>query len=84
MINYVNVYTKKDISLKNGMWVLNDNGQLATGLRKSFYGDGTVQDETTLLNGINNGIQKVYDPKGNLWFENVWKNGSLVSFKKIN
>lgn len=84
MINYVNVYTKKDISLKNGMWVMNDSGQPATGLRKSFYGDGTVQDETTLLNGINNGLQKVYDQKGNLWFENVWKNGSLISFKKIN
>lgn len=84
MINYVNIYTKKDISYKNGMWVMNDSGSPATGMRKSFYGDGTVQDETMILNGLNNGIQKVYDPRGNLWFENTWKNGNLVSYKKIS
>lgn len=82
MPNYVNVYTKREISLTNGVWV-DKYGNPVTGIKKSFYRDSVVQDETTLVNGIMNGLQKVYDPTGHLWFENIWKDGCLVSYKYI-
>ena len=86
MVNYVNVYTyKKDVSFRNGLWV-NVDGEPVTGIKKAYSNGsyGTLQDETMLVDGVNNGLQKVYDPKGNLWYENSWKNGVLVSFKKIS
>lgn len=82
MINYVNVYTKREISLKNGVWV-DRYGEPVSGIKKSFYKDGVVQDETTLVDGIMHGLQKVYDPTGHLWFENTWKNGNLTSYKYV-
>lgn len=77
-----NFYTKKEISLKNGIW-MDDYNRPVSGVKKSFYGNGVVQDETTLVNGLNDGVQYVYDPMGNLWYENQWKMGQLVSYKKI-
>lgn len=86
MVNYVNVYTyKKDVSFRNGLWV-NVDGEPVTGIKKAYSNGsyGTLQDETMIVDGVNHGLQKVYDPKGNVWFENTWKNGVLVSFKKVS
>lgn len=83
MPNYVTVYSKGDSFYRNGLWV-DERGTPITGIRKTFYpSSGTVQDETTIVDGIVNGIQKVYDGSGTLWYENTWKNNVMVSFKKV-
>lgn len=81
MVNYIKVYTK-DIRCENGVWV-DEFGTPLNGIKKSFYGGGELQDETQMTDGVPNGIQKVYDPKGNLWWENTWKNNVLIKYKKF-
>lgn len=84
MANYVNVYTKKDIYFNGEKWVSRENKLPVTGIKKEFYGDGSLQDETPLTDGLNNGVQKVYDPKGNVWYENTWKNNVMIKFNKVS
>lgn len=81
MANYMRVYTKRDISMDDGLWV-DENGTPITGIKKSFYGDGSVQDETPIVDGVMNGVQRVYDQTGCLWWENTWKNNVLIKYKK--
>ena len=83
MPNFFTVYGKGEYFYKQGLWV-DSNGKPITGIKKTTYPTtGTIQDETTVVNGVNDGIQRVYDGGGNLWYENTWKNNVLVSFKKV-
>jgi antitoxin component YwqK of YwqJK toxin-antitoxin module len=82
MATIAKVYTKRDISFKQGLWV-DELGTPITGIKKSFYNNGTVQDETTVENGVYNGIQRVYDQTGHVWWENTWKDNVIVKYKKI-
>ena len=83
MANYVNVYTyKTDVNFKNNLWIDND-GFPITGVKKTYTcgAYGKLQDETMIVDGVNHGVQKVYDQTGQLWYENIWKNGNMVGFK---
>ncbi|WP_333809698.1 toxin-antitoxin system YwqK family antitoxin [Flavobacterium sp.] len=50
------------------------NGKL-DGVRKVFYKDGTVAEETNYKNGIKEGNSKTYSEKGQLLEAHVYKNG---------
>ena len=83
MPNFFTVYGKGEYFYKRGLWV-DSNDKPITGIKKTTYpSTGTIQDETTVVNGVNDGIQRVYDDGGNLWYENTWKNNVMVSFKKV-
>ena len=83
MPNFVSVYNKSDSFYKNGLWV-DAVGTPITGVRKTLYpSTGTIQDETNIVDGVVDGVQKVYDGSCNIWYENTWKKNVLVSFKKF-
>ena len=50
------------------------NGKLE-GVRKVFYKDGTLAEETNYVNGIKHGNSKTYSEKGQLIDAHVYKNG---------
>lgn len=80
MLATIKIYTKRDLTFEKGVWLDNETLQPINGIKRSFYPDGKVQDETTMQNGVPCGIQKVYDPMGNLWWENTWANNQLVRY----
>uniref|UniRef100_UPI004048E524 toxin-antitoxin system YwqK family antitoxin n=2 Tax=Flavobacterium TaxID=237 RepID=UPI004048E524 len=45
------------------------------GVRKVFYKDGTVAEETNYKNGIKEGSSKTYSEKGELLDAHIYKNG---------
>jgi antitoxin component YwqK of YwqJK toxin-antitoxin module len=50
------------------------NGKLE-GVRKVFYKDGTLAEETNYVNGIKEGNSKTYSEKGQLIDAHIYKNG---------
>ena len=50
------------------------NGKLE-GVRKVFYKDGTLAEETNYVNGIKHGNSKTYSEKGQLIDAHIYKNG---------
>ena len=89
MANYIKVYTKKDLRNVDGIvYEYNKETQeytRANGILKTNYPQysNVIQDETQYTDGVLNGVQKVYDATGNLWYENLWKDGILVKFNHI-
>lgn len=45
------------------------------GVRKVFYKDGTIAEETNYINGIKEGISKTYSEKGQLLESHIYKKG---------
>lgn len=89
MANYIKVYSKKDLKSYNGcMYEFDKETQQmvkANGILRTVYPmSGVVQDETPYQDGVLNGVQKVFDGSGSLWYENTWKDGVLVKFAYIN
>lgn len=88
MANYIKVYTKKDLKNIDGI-VYEYNKETeeysrANGILKTNYPQyNTIQDETQYTDGVLNGVQKVYDASGSLWFENVWKDGVMIKSTHI-
>ena len=52
------------------------NGKL-DGMRKVFYNDGTLAEETNFILGIKEGISKMYSEKGQLIESHHYKNGQF-------
>ena len=48
-----------------------------TGVRKTFYPDGKIAEETTYSNGLKNGPYKKYTQPGIVLEESVYKNNDL-------
>lgn len=84
MPNYINVYGKKDSFYKNGVLV-DEYGNPITGIRRVTYsGTNIIRDETPFINGAKDGIQRVYDNHGKLWWENTWKKNTMVDAKMFD
>ena len=88
MANYMKVYSKKDLKNIDGVWYEYEKDKpvvnKANGVLRTIYPTyGAPQDETPIENGVNNGVQKVFDSSGSLWYENTWKDGTLIKFRHI-
>lgn len=77
------VYSKRDHMSFDGSRWLDEDGFPITGIKRTYYPNGVVMDETNLVDGVNDGVQRVYDFTGHLWYENYWKSENIVRFKKF-
>jgi antitoxin component YwqK of YwqJK toxin-antitoxin module len=58
--------------------IKNYNSDKLEGITKSYYDDGTLQEEGQFINGQREGISRWYDSKGKLSIEYEYRNGELV------
>lgn len=48
---------------------------ISTDIKTKLFIDGSVESKIPMINGLKNGIQKVYSKRGNLKYTTIFKNG---------